>query len=358
MSPRRIVIFAVISCLFSSPASSQRDGPPGLPPPVVELSTVEEKRITPISWVPGTVVSRNEARLAAEIEGRLLRVAEVGERFQTGETIAELDGERFRLQVQEVEAAIEEIAPRLEFYRKEVERLDRLASNNNAARSLLDETIAMRDELTRRLETTRARLRLARYDLDRTRIRTPFTGVVAERIRNPGEQVQVGDEIARLVDVDSLEVQAQVTAAGLGNLGEGDTLRVRTGGDEERLGRLRTAVPVGDRLSRLYEIRIPFEEADWPVGLPVRIAVPNGVTRSARTVPRDALVIRSYGVSVFRIGDGDMAEMVPVTLGYAEADWIEVQGEVQTGDRVVVRGGERLIPGQKVRQLDESPPSQ
>jgi len=70
-------------------------------------------------------------------------------------------------------------------------------------------------------------------------------------------------------------------------------------------------------------------------------------------IPRDSLVLRRSGVSVFRILDDNTAERVKVTTGMAEGDLIEVQGDIQPGDRVVIRGGERLRAGQEVEVRGE-----
>ena len=52
---------------------------------------------------------------------------------------------------------------------------------------------------------------------------------------------------------------------------------------------------------------------------------------------------------MFRIGADDLAERVAVTLGKGDARRIEVLNGLSAGDRIVVRGGERLNPGQSVR---------
>ena len=66
-------------------------------------------------------------------------------------------------------------------------------------------------------------------------------------------------------------------------------------------------------------------------------------------VPRDALVLHSEGDSVVRIDAGVRATRLPVRAGAELDDLVEVEGNVQPGDRLVVRGGERVEPGQSVR---------
>jgi multidrug efflux pump subunit AcrA (membrane-fusion protein) len=63
-------------------------------------------------------------------------------------------------------------------------------------------------------------------------------------------------------------------------------------------------------------------------------------------------VLRSTGASVFVIADDDTARQVSVTPGIGQGDDIEISGEISAGERVVVRGNERLQPGQAVQIMD------
>jgi len=66
-------------------------------------------------------------------------------------------------------------------------------------------------------------------------------------------------------------------------------------------------------------------------------------------VQRDALVLRHTGTYIFRVNTEDMAEKINVTTGIASGSLIEVRGDVKAGDRIVIRGGERLRPGAPVQ---------
>jgi len=55
---------------------------------------------------------------------------------------------------------------------------------------------------------------------------------------------------------------------------------------------------------------------------------------------------------VFVIDANDEAQQVSVTVGVGQGDYIEVLGAVSPGDRVVIRGNERLQPGQAVTVMD------
>jgi hypothetical protein len=70
------------------------------------------------------------------------------------------------------------------------------------------------------------------------------------------------------------------------------------------------------------------------------------------TVPRDALVLRPEGQSVFIVDSNNQAQQVRVTVGVGQGEHIEILGAVSPGDRVVIRGNERLQPGQAVNIMD------
>ena len=57
------------------------------------------------------------------------------------------------------------------------------------------------------------------------------------------------------------------------------------------------------------------------------------------------------GLSVYTVNDEDTAMRIAINTGIASGQWIAVEGEINEGDRVVIRGGERLRPGQQVRIL-------
>ena len=130
----------------------------------------------------------------------------------------------------------------------------------------------------------------------------------------------------------------------------GQLLRVKQRG-WTALYPLRAIIPVADELSRSLEIRIPVDSKRLLVGAAVQVAVPNAAVAQVLAVPRDALVIRREQTYVFRLVAG-VAEQVVVSLGSAQDGHIAVSGELASGDRVVVRGAERLRDGQQVTVLE------
>jgi len=84
----------------------------------------------------------------------------------------------------------------------------------------------------------------------------------------------------------------------------------------------------------------------------VEVSLPSAAVRTAVTVPRDALVIRQNHSYVLRVTRANTVEELDVIPGAGVADVVEVRGPLAAGDRLVVRGGERLAAGQAVRVIN------
>ena len=321
--------------------------------PVVVANAVERELI-PESRIAGTIISRNDTRLAAQVEGQAVWVAEVGTRLAQGEAATRLDDILVREELVEHEASVARARASVEFNKAELGRLQKLAEKNLAAKSRIDEV--RRDLAVARSDyaANRARVKQTREKLQRTSISAPFDGVVTERFIQAGEWADAGTAVVRLVDTASLEVQAWVPVSVLPFVAPGMELGFVAAGIEGS-GRVRTLVPVGDRQSRLYELRLTLDEPHWSSGQSVRITIPAAAARTVTVVPRDALVLRRDGVSVFRVDAGNIAEQVSVTTGAAAGDAIEVSGGIRPGDRVIIRGSERLRSGQPVSVLEALP---
>ena len=301
----------------------------------------------PVSWFAGTVIGRDDSRLAAEVEGRLIAVLEVGDRVKQGEVLAQVEGTTFQLMLDEARADLLPLQARIDFYQRESKRLASLAKNNNASKNRLDEVMSNYDEYTGLLKATRLRLARARDRLQRTFIKAPFNGVVSERYKSKGERVDSGDEVLRLVNTDSLEISVRVTQE-LTAFIEPDSALLATDGKHEDMAMVRALVPVGDDVSRLYELRLEFQSRQWLAGQALRVAIPQSRKRQIVAVPRDALVIRQDGVTIFRINN-NVADRIPVQVGIAQGRLVEVTGKLSVGDQIVIQGNERLQPGQAVQ---------
>jgi RND family efflux transporter MFP subunit len=329
--------------------------PPAAERPVVEVGTVSVRPVNIESWIPGSIVSRSDARIASVIAGRVVWIAEVGTRVGAGEALARLDDTVSRLRLEDLRAQVARARAQQQFNSSQLERFNRLAATQVLSASQLEDARAQREMSTDDLTRVEAQLREVQYDIAQSVIRSPFPGVVTERFIQRGEYLQTGAATVRLVNTSDIEARATAALSFASNVHPGQVVTVRDHGIE-KTGRVRTVVPVGDDRSRQFEVRVSLGSPEWLVGTPVEVSLPSAAVRTAVTVPRDALVIRQNHSYVLRVTRTNTVEELDVTPGAGIADLVEVRGPLAAGDRLVIRGGERLASGQAVRVIDHASP--
>ncbi len=344
----RPVLAAVALALVLPASATLAEDQKGPPAALVVVDHAVKQFVSPTALYSATVISRDDAKLAGEIAGRLTWVAEVGDRFLKGETVAKLDDTFFRQQVIEEQSIIQREQAKFDFHTRQVERLEKLLQENNIARSQVDQERMDRSVAHNNILSAQARLSQAKERLKRTSILAPFDGVVSERWLQAGEWADNGDAIVRLVSADNLEVETHIPASSL-KLATVGTSLTYTDGKVSGTGTVRTIVPIGGDVSRLYELRLSVTDPSLSAGNLLRVAVPTALPREAVLVPRDALILRREGIYVYRVNQESIAERVAVQTGIATPDRIEVVGGIREHDRVVIRGGENLRPGMPVQ---------
>lgn len=347
----RRICCGLLALLLPAGSAWAQEGGFEMPPARVEVATAELREMAPSVDVSGTVVSLNDSRIASELEGVLTWLADVGDDVKAGEVIARIDPQLIRIEVTRAEANVARLRSEFEYRQRQLERTEELAAKNSASRTLLDEARAQRDQAQHLLADAEAALQRARADLERTEIRAAFAGHVTERLASVGEFVGVGEDVIRLVDTHRIEISLPASIALAGHIKPGVRVPVRSG-PIEREHTVRTVVPVGDAVSRMVEVRLSASDREWLVGTPVQISLPSDTPISTVAVPRDALVERGRQAYVYRVSDDGVAEQLTVQINAIVGLWVGVGGGISPGDQVIVRGAERLSPGQAVDVIE------
>lgn len=343
---------ALVVCTLAATAVTVQAQQPQQPPALVEIAEASAELMAPQVYMPGTVVSKNDSRVSAQIAGQVTWVADEGSLVKTGDILAEIDDRNHLLAVERNQSQILRLEARVQYLEADLMRQRELAETEYAPTSRVEEAESTLAMTVQELAQARLALQQSRIDLERTKVRAPFPGRVVERLAQAGEYSTPGRQIVRLVDTENLEVSGQAPVNLAAVLRDGLPVLLRKEG-ETRDSSIRALVPVGDTVSRTMEIRVNVPAgAAYVVGTALQIGVPSSAPTQVVAVPRDALVLRSEGTYVFRIKDDNTAERLLVRTGAASGARVAVLGGIESGDRVVVRGGERLRPGQTV-QFDD-----
>lgn len=333
----------------------------------VQVEVVEMRDVADRTPVLGQLVASVSAQVASRRGGVATEVMfRIGDRVEVDAPLVLLDSMLSRIErrsadavLESAQAGVSSATARLTQSQQELQRQARLqdsAAFSRAAFDRLEQQVAeARGDLAQanaRQREAEAAIASANYQLRHSVIRAPFAGIVTERMAQPGQFVSAGAPVAQLLEVDTLELEADVPSELVDGLRPGLSVEALFADGTRGAAMVRVALPVETISTRTRPVRFtvdlgPVDPSFVAVGKSVTLQVPVSAPRRALTVPKDALVQDKGGWIVYTAVDGK-ANARPVTIGNAVGERMEVLSGIEAGDEVVVRGNERLRPGQDI----------
>jgi membrane fusion protein, multidrug efflux system len=217
----------------------------------------------------------------------------------------------------------------------------------------LDDAEGRRNAAQSDVESAKARVVLARQQMQRTEVRAPFDGVVTERKVSPGDTAQIGKELLKVIDPNSMRFEAMVSADHVGEVKAGQPVHFRVNGygDQEFAGKVRRVNPAANVTTRQVEVLVDFVGDKQPklAGLYAEGRLETESKKSL-TIPATAVVRDGDKASAFRVKDNKL-QKVPLALAERDArsgDYA-VAGGLAEGDQVIRYPTTLLKDGQAVQ---------
>lgn len=301
----------------------------------------------------GTLAAEREARVNAEIGGLVQRVmAETGQTVRAGQPLARIDAAAIRDQVLSTESAVRSAQQQVALAQRNVERNTTLAAAGAVAERDLETSRNTLASAQAQLANARAQRASAQEQLGRTTVNAPISGVVSERPVSAGSVVQVGAPLFVVVDPASMQLEASVPAAELGQVRIGAPVRFTVTGypGQTFTGTVQRINPAADPVTRQVPVTvsIPNEQGTLVSGLFAEGRV-QAQAREGIVVPASAVDERGVQPAVVRVRGG-VVERVPVTLGMRDPDGdrVEITSGVAAGDTLLVGAALGTTPGTRV----------
>jgi RND family efflux transporter MFP subunit len=310
----------------------------------VEGAAVE--RGTFVLWVnaEGQAAALREAPLHAEVSGPVIEVpVREGEFVSAGDVIARIDPMEYDINLKEAQGALEQ------------------AQAQYQDLTLGDEQITDSELLVERQRQARirsgvvgaeARLEKAEYDLEKTFVRAPYAGRVANLVVDVGTRLSVNDSIVTVVDLSSVDVDVQVLESEMAALevGRDATVEFTAFPGEEVRAAVVTVNPVVDPVSHVGRatVRLRNPGARILPGMHASVHIAGRLYEDRVSVPKEAVVERSRREVVFVFepesegSDTGRAKWRYVTTGLENEYAVEV---VESEDTDMVAEGEIVLVG-------------
>ena len=334
--------------------------------PKVVVKEVVEGAINPLCEYIGLVEPVQDVELRAQIDGYVLEVHfSEGSVVKQGDPLFTIDPERYQARVDLRKAEIVQAAAELERAESYFKRLEQ-SDVRSITQNDFDKARAEVAQGRAAVMQAKANLALAEIDLKHTRIIAPIAGRVGRTVANVGDYVSPALEtLVRIVQTDPIRVAFSVT--------DKDFLKMREELADKEVNkalRIRLRLPTGDVPDLIGER--DFEDnvmsADTATML-VRakfsnqsgLLIPNGYVTvlidladpvKGALLPQEALVTDREGTVVYVVDDEGKAAARRVTPGAIGSGVVAVTG-VNVGERVVVQGVQKVVPGQPVEAIED-----
>ena len=361
-------LVSAIILTVATTATAQNTAPVG-------VDTVLAEPLSQTVPVAGRFVARQAGAVAARTEGAITEMTvQIGDHVTAGDVLAVFDVDRLswrrdlaRATAREMEGRLAAANSELSKKKAELTRLEGIRSSAafNQARydnaiqdvAIAEGTVAAAAAV---LARERAALKLAEDDLRHGRLKAPYNGVVSRRHTEAGAYVRVGDPVVSLVNQNDLEIEADVPYNRIPGLAPGTMVSVNLADGSEHQAIVRALGAEENPLTRTRLVRftpVPNGgEIANAVGESLAVWLPLGAPRQVVSVHKDA-VLKRQGLSlVYVVTVENIAQIRPVELGEAVGPRFVVLDGLAPGEQVVVRGNERLRPGQEVMILPPEEP--
>lgn len=406
--PGRAVLWCLVATVVAACGmAGAQDAPQGPPPAPVTTAVAEGGAFSKPVNVTGTVEAMASTLLSSEVDGYLAELlVDEGDAVTKGQILAQIRELPYRYAVEQAEALARADQERLRELHKGTREEDiamakaNLAkaevvaekANKNYARSqsLLEKKIISDEEFDEaherweeaqailevekatyeralagareeeigaaeaRAAASQAQAAVAKDRLERTTIRAPFDGVITAKHTEVGSWVSIGEGVFDLDTTSRVRVRVDIPETYYGQIVIGSEMTITFDGvpNQTFVGKVTKKIPRASGRSRAFPIKVELDNSEGRLasGMLARVMLETPHTgESSVIVPRDALVPRGPNHILVRVQDQDgqpIAEILPVKPGRYFGEAVEVFGDLRAGDRVVVRGNERLRPGQ------------
>ena len=358
-----IVVAGITLC--AAPVNAQQEA-------LVGIDQVIEQPLSQIQPVIGRFVARQAGVVSARVPGVVTEMnIDVGDRVERGDILAIIDLQKMtllrnmaRAEADQAKAAQDAARARHNKSQNALTRIEGIL--DSAAYSAARHEDAVQNVFESQAEaagaaaafvSADAKHMLAEANLTNAKVRAPYDGLVRGRYTEIGSYLQTGDDVLDLVNDTELEIEVFVPSNRVAGLTPGTVIQVRPEDGSTQSATVRGIGAEENATSRTRLVRFTPSFSGplkYGVGESVDALLPLGVPRIVVTVHKDAVLKRQGMSLVYVVDPENSAQIRPVELGESIGVRFEVLSGLKPGETVVIRGNERLRPGQALRMESEN----
>ena len=336
------------------------------PAPQVILNTIGEDDIIWTFEAPGRIVSKYQVKVLARISGYLKEsMFKEGDYVKAGQVLFKIEPDEFNNAAQMADANVKNIQARLTYAEKQLQRAEELIKNDYISRAQYDEMLANRDSLRAELASAKASNSDKQRILGYTDVKSPVDGRVGLITVTLGNYVNsTSGALTTINSMNPIYVTFPMDTWDFATLKQTDK-----GNDKNRKVELYFSSGMKyeldgtqdfhdnkvDEATGTVTMRATFDNPDNILlhGEFVNVKLYSNNTVKVPVVPQVAIQENQAGKYVYKVDENNIANLVYIKTGIQKGEnWVVTEG-LKVGDRVVVDGLQKVMPGAPITEITE-----
>ncbi len=369
------LLAVVAACTESNSAAPAAPGAP--PPTAVSVVEVKPEQLPITNQLPGRIAPTRIAQVRPRVSGIVVeRVFEQGSVVQQGDVLYRIDPAPFQLKVDSAKASRQRaLAVQLQAT-QQADRATQLRERNIGTVQDADNATAVLAQADADVALAEVALSEAELNLEYAEVRAPISGRIGGALITEGALVNAGsaENLATIQQLDPvyadftqpsnemLRLRKALEDGTLASLAPGEAsvkLLMDDNSVYDHAGRLLFSGAAVDATTGQVTLRaeIPNPDDDLLPGMYVRVLLDQGVQKGAFAVPQQAIQRDAGGQSqLYIVGKDNVVDLRTVTIGRTIGSRSVVEQGLNSGDRVVVEGVQKIRPGSTVAPEEWTPP--
>lgn len=309
----------------------------------VEVVTVEKGSISATYSATAALEAESEAVVVAKIGGVVKEIfAEEGQQVKKDQPLAKLEDEQYKLELMQAESLLNKMSN--EFKRKEALFKNKVVSKDIYEQIKFD------------LQTQQSTTDLAQLKYKYTTIRSPFDGVVAERLIKVGNMIQANQEAFKVTGFKSLHAVLHIPERELSKLRIDFPAKLVADAipGVEFTGKILRISPVVNAGTGTFKVTVEVKDDSDRLkpGMFTRVSVEYDAHEETLLVPKDTILSEDATDWVFRVLDNKVTK-IKVETGYKNKTHMEITSGLNSGDIIVTTGLAVLKDGAAVQVVSQ-----
>lgn len=308
----------------------------------VKIMQVNSSEAEVVHRFSGTVEEAAGSSLSFAVMGTVKKIrVGLGDRVASGQLIAELDPLSMKSSYEAAKASLEQ------------------AEDAYSRMKELHEKGSLPEiqwiEVQSKLRQARSMEEIAQKNLKDTRLYAPFSGVIAEKNVEAGQNVAPGIPVVKLVSVSGLKVRISVPETEIGTIASGQEVEVMVPAlnGKKFAGRIAEKGIVANALSRAYDVKIQLFETDKELmpGMVTEVRLDNQEAGVLCVIPAHIVQIDEQNRSFVWVNENGKAVKRVITCGDFIAKGVAVVAGLKQGDQIIVEGQQKVCNGTELSDI-------